>query len=342
MGLAVLGVLAPLWVTSRPSTRNQPKLNQTTNQNSLFRSRDWLSANKGPLFRSRDWLSANQGPCSSVRAVFLKNLCSEYFLYSRTLIYRAPIYQNPDLPGKTLLTPEHPGKSGSDCKCKFPENILMDDWYRDVVGDEMRVYPVVMKIKEHDQKQMMGSEYFLYSRTLIYRAPIYQNPDLPGKTLLTPEHPGKSGSDCKCKFPENGLYENNSGGPSHWPPPQCRPQRHLQRGPRQPTETSKQVIIANQGPVFPDSVGTSHTKLVCPTILFNLSASSYNSSQTLTFYALEYISTIIIQLKRSTIVFLKPSYIPYSFFQYLSRSISLFLSVIPHILYIEARATIQM
>eukprot|EP00116_Pleurobrachia_bachei_P001207 sb/3461469/ len=52
----------------------------TTNQNPLFRSRDWLSANQGPwenyaptssiklttnqnpLFRSRDWLSANQGP----------------------------------------------------------------------------------------------------------------------------------------------------------------------------------------------------------------------------------------------------------------------------------------
>eukprot|EP00116_Pleurobrachia_bachei_P007017 sb/3467279/ len=49
----------------------------TTNQNSLFMSCDWLSANQGPVFpdsvgsfgggerevfRSRDWLSSNQGP----------------------------------------------------------------------------------------------------------------------------------------------------------------------------------------------------------------------------------------------------------------------------------------
>eukprot|EP00116_Pleurobrachia_bachei_P013909 sb/3474171/ len=34
----------------------------SANQNSLFKSRDWLSANHNSLFRSCDWLSANQGP----------------------------------------------------------------------------------------------------------------------------------------------------------------------------------------------------------------------------------------------------------------------------------------
>eukprot|EP00116_Pleurobrachia_bachei_P008403 sb/3468665/ len=65
----------------------------------------------------------------------------------------------------------------------------------------------------------MRSIHGIYSQTPIYRAPIYRNPDLPGKTL-SPEYPDKSGySNCKYIyfFPawvnaRRALTQDDSGG----------------------------------------------------------------------------------------------------------------------------------
>eukprot|EP00116_Pleurobrachia_bachei_P011579 sb/3471841/ len=83
------------------------------------------------------------------------------------------IYRVPCLPGKTL-SPEHPGKSGSDCIVSI--SVIL------AVGPRFTGTP-----NYREDKLPIGNKWCL---TSIYRVPC-----LPGKTL-SPEHPGKSGSDC--------------------------------------------------------------------------------------------------------------------------------------------------
>eukprot|EP00116_Pleurobrachia_bachei_P018290 sb/3478552/ len=58
------------------------------------------------------------------------------------------------------------------------------------IARAMQIWKKVAPIEFLEVKQKAR-----YSRTPIYRAPIYRNPDLPGG-CISPEDPGKSGSDC--------------------------------------------------------------------------------------------------------------------------------------------------